>query len=1844
MTSRLFIGIPVLNRLDLLRNCLERIDYPSDLTVVNNNSHDFSFDRQLGELAQEFGLTVHRPGRNMGVAASWNWLVRTALERGHELAVIGSNDTFLEPGSLAAFANLPKDDNVAVWHLSNWDFFAIGRRSMERVGWFDENFYPAYKEDQDFAYRCELAGLKRIPVPSASAATVGSATLKSSRAYQLRNATSHHLNTLYYHRKWGGDFKQELFRRPFNAPDRDHRWWPDPENSIYERDWDRSSCVETQSIGPPITGVILARNEEANILPCIQALRPHVDDLLLVDMDSTDRTVLLARPHVAKVLSHPRVANFDAARNVAIPEAAHEWLWFVDADERISEQAGALVSRFVRERGHDFEALTIPFKTYFCGQWMRHCGWWPGYTMPRLLKRGHFLFAEKLHGGVEVRGRQARIQPDPQLAIDHYSYQSLDHYLEKLNRYTSTEALNLDAVGRSYDWQVGVRAMVRDLHHYYEVNRGYADGHRGWILSWLSGQYRWLTWAKLAERQDFSNDSPPLPTDLDAVIELMEDELAQLRRRMPELPLGIVWRSPLWDKSGYATESRMFAKALAAGERPLMAQDLRWTSEVCELPPEDRSLLLALTRARRPRSTLAIANCIPTHCRPDPRATLNVLRTTFETDRIPAEWKELLENYDEIWVCSEANARAFRRGWIPPERIRVVPSCLDTRLFRPLGTKLDLPSAVRDRFVFLSVFDWQLRKGWDVLVEAYVRAFQAADGAALLLKITRSHGHTLETVEGQLSQLLERLGTSATDRPDVVVCERDYGDEEMAALYRSCDAFVLASRGEGWGRPYMEAMACGLPTIGTVAGGNVDFMTEANSLLIPTAEVEVPEVAANEIPVYLGHRWREPDGPALQRAMRRVFEDIDVRKQLAVRGAQDIAQNFSLTQGRLRLEAAIETLEARLLPTPHEPSENRVRVELEGEIGAGHSFSIVNEHLCRQFAVDKRLAVSVRRVGSDQPLDRTLPDAPLLTAMIDRRLPADAQVTIRHAFPPNWQPPRTGKWVHIQPWEFSRLPAAWVEPLRTRVDEIWAPSQYVRRVYEASGVPAEKIYTIPWGIDAEVFSPDAPPLVLPTDKQFRFLFVGGTIPRKGFDLLLQAFREEFTREDDVCLVVKDMGANGFYRGLCMTEAVRQLRRDPRSPEVLYYDQFLSAGQLASLYTACNCLVHPYRGEGFGLPILEAMACGIPPIVPQGGPSDDFVTADSGYLLPAKEVPVDHEWRLTGDAAELEVSVADLRAAIRGAFEEPEKARSKGQRGSSRVRSEFTWTRTAQQMRDRILALVSSESPQPTHAVSQEGVSSNCDARATVSLCMIARDSANTIGAALDSIRPWVDELIVVDTGSMDDTPEIARRCGAKVFRFDWCDDFSAARNESLRHATGDWVLWMDTDDTIDQANGQKLRTLADGPHDPATAGYVMQVHCPGPGEEAASDVTVVDHVKLFRNSPDLRFDGRIHEQILPAIRAMGGNVKWTDIFVVHSGYDHSPEGQDRKRQRDLRILHRELEERPGHPFTLFNLGMTCVDIGQYQAGVDYLRQSIHNASPEQSHVRKAYALWVYALRQLGELQQALTVCQEGLANYPQDAELRFRLGVVLHELGRTADACTAYRAVLESDEPLHFGSIDQGIRGFKARQNLASALTDLGDLSAAEAEWRAVVNEMPDYVPGWRGLAGILHRQSKLNELHALTLRLDRRPKLRNEALLIRADLCEARGDLPGAIARLRQAAARASDDVEILRRLGRLLFEHGTLDDTADLLQRLLAIVPDDPAALHNLGSVRLQQSRPGDALALFERSLAARPDSAETRRLLEMAEAQLNNKESGDVDQSAGDVDGGSAVVNPDEAAATA
>jgi tetratricopeptide (TPR) repeat protein len=360
-------------------------------------------------------------------------------------------------------------------------------------------------------------------------------------------------------------------------------------------------------------------------------------------------------------------------------------------------------------------------------------------------------------------------------------------------------------------------------------------------------------------------------------------------------------------------------------------------------------------------------------------------------------------------------------------------------------------------------------------------------------------------------------------------------------------------------------------------------------------------------------------------------------------------------------------------------------------------------------------------------------------------------------------------------------------------------------------------------------------------------------------------------------------------------------------------------------------------------------------------------------------------------------------------------------------------------------------------------------RPRVSLTMIVRNEEHNLPDCLASVRDLVDEAVVIDTGSTDRTKEIARSFHCVVREFPWIDHFAAARNAAMEPATGDYAFWMDADDRLDSDNRIKLRALFDSLPS-GNAAFVMKCLCVGEGSGGAG--TAVDHVRLFRLHPAHRWTYRVHEQILPALRATGTEVQWSDVFVRHVGYI-DPAVRRRKLDRDLGLLKLDEAERPNDPFTLFNLGSVYHELGDARAASEALEKSLVGSHPKDSIVRKTYALLARCRDQAGDKRAAEAVCRRGRTHYPDDPELLFLAAGYAREVGDHGAAEGLYRKLIDGTEAPHFASVDTGLRAVKGRHNLAVMLLDRGRLSEAEGLWRAALSYDPQFLPAQVGLGEV---------------------------------------------------------------------------------------------------------------------------------------------------------------------------
>ena len=364
--------------------------------------------------------------------------------------------------------------------------------------------------------------------------------------------------------------------------------------------------------------------------------------------------------------------------------------------------------------------------------------------------------------------------------------------------------------------------------------------------------------------------------------------------------------------------------------------------------------------------------------------------------------------------------------------------------------------------------------------------------------------------------------------------------------------------------------------------------------------------------------------------------------------------------------------------------------------------------------------------------------------------------------------------------------------------------------------------------------------------------------------------------------------------------------------------------------------------------------------------------------------------------------------------------------------------------------------------------------------MIVKNEAADLGRCLASAADLVDEIVVVDTGSTDETAAIASRFGARVFSFPWVDSFAAARNESLRHARGDWIFWLDADEMLDAENRRRFRALASDLKDDQNAAYVMAQRSPAaPGSKAA---VVADQVRLFRRLPDARWSYRIHEQILPALRRTGVDLRRSDVVIQHAGYEDA-DLRGRKLDRDLRLLLMENDEHPDDPFTLFNIGSLYHETGRWAEALPLLQRSLERSRPRDSIVPKLHSLIAGCLRKLQRPREALDACRAGLQDNAGEVELIFLEALLRRELGDVSGAEATLLRLLAGSRSTSLANGDDGLGGYKARHNLAVIYEETGRSADAEAQWRKAVAENPQFTPGWLRLGELFVRQRRWADL-----------------------------------------------------------------------------------------------------------------------------------------------------------------
>jgi glycosyltransferase involved in cell wall biosynthesis len=295
-----------------------------------------------------------------------------------------------------------------------------------------------------------------------------------------------------------------------------------------------------------------------------------------------------------------------------------------------------------------------------------------------------------------------------------------------------------------------------------------------------------------------------------------------------------------------------------------------------------------------------------------------------------------------------------------------------------------------------------------------------------------------------------------------------------------------------------------------------------------------------------------------------------------------------------------------------------MNVEFVGKFYDNHSLTIINRNVALilnemedinlytpEAALDKEIVKKLKNIASKEIDGNSYPD-----------------IQIRHSYPPVWQWPTHDqtKVVYIQPWEYPKIPFEWQYKWETFADHVVVPSNYIRDIAIRGGLNPNDISVVPNGYNDKLFNKEEPktlPYGIDPNK-FNYVYVGNS--QWSLDLLINTWHKCFKSYDNARLIIKD-NPSIYGKNNVLNEIVKMQYKTECAP-VIYIDDNISDETMADIFKASKVVVHPYRAEGFGMHIQEAVACGCVPILPDKGPHQDFIPDEIGIRVPTNPKAID----------------------------------------------------------------------------------------------------------------------------------------------------------------------------------------------------------------------------------------------------------------------------------------------------------------------------------------------------------------------------------------------------------------------------------------------------------------------------------------------------------------------------------------------------------------------------------------------------------------------------------------------
>lgn len=376
---------------------------------------------------------------------------------------------------------------------------------------------------------------------------------------------------------------------------------------------------------------------------------------------------------------------------------------------------------------------------------------------------------------------------------------------------------------------------------------------------------------------------------------------------------NLIWSGPVLDPSGYGEATRGYLLGIAKFKdlnTKLVAKNF-WTGD----PPDLRQSWSVLNQLSNNNFDRRQPHVFLQHLTPETyllsggNCKWHIGMTTFETTSVPAGWQIQMRAMDELFTFSQWGKEIFESTGIR-RPVTVVPHGVDVVKFNPIVDPIpDIREAVgQDTFVFGSNFDWTERKNPSALLKAYFSSFKREDPVALVLKTYYQYPIEMSKryITSYIDEVRHMLKMTSDQTPRIVLITDIQSSDWFPHFYASLDAYVLPSRGEGWGLTLSEAMATGLPTIAVNWSGPTEFMNEENSYLCKNFKLcSISEAEAGPQQQYIGHQWASVEFEELAHHMVWVYNNREAAKEVGAKARDTMVEKFTWA-------AAARTLKGRL--------------------------------------------------------------------------------------------------------------------------------------------------------------------------------------------------------------------------------------------------------------------------------------------------------------------------------------------------------------------------------------------------------------------------------------------------------------------------------------------------------------------------------------------------------------------------------------------------------------------------------------------------------------------------------------------------------------------------------------------------------------------------------------------------------------------------------------------------------------------------------------------------------------------------------------------------------------------